>query len=842
MKKITVLISCVMALLCLCSSAYAFNYVHEDGFESNSLADYTVEAKNGAILQIVEGNENNVLRLKSTASNPALLEKSFDSLSDIAIIDMDFMRESLDSGSVRIMQIYDSAKSSRPFLLQAATAGLTVRVGEGTSTIVTPDYDLGVWVSLRAVLDFSTETYDVYVNGKLCCEGKDFFQSSSNAGIIQIQMDNRAGTTGAYVDNIAIYGINNDVLDNAILQTEEAVASYVIGQQTGNYSQTRYGVFKDKLKEIRDISRETLSNEEQLEAVSGLEAAVESLEKGRICSGTEAGTVDAFANEIVFEDDKSTLFTSDSIEYSLNATILDNFNNNYAVQPDWEIVDAPESVTLSDGTLMIPMGVQGDVKVKASVEDIYRSFTIYLRDYSKVIINKITASDGFVKVNGTVTRNSEDDININLALGTETYTDKIVENEDGIFECSFGVSEGELTGDGTISVSGEYVYALSQSFTYFGSDAADVALSRIQIGTDEDIKSTIRTFSKYINVDMKVFENNQQEYVEKIKAYMPYSSTEVFNNKLIDINLIIKITKAVRDEIEAVITEGLDTLAANGFDKNLFQRLPEKNKNSFLANSVGVSGSELSEISAKLNEIMRNCNVTIPVSPGGEPNKKPTQAQSPNYVITPIGGGGTQYEEPQDKPQEAPQDKPQDEIVDLGAFDDENEAEWAKDAIHHLRSLGIIEGHENYIRPNDPVTRGEIAKMLVEAFDIEKDAQIQGGGAWWNQYAQRGMLAGIIAGYENGDFGGDDLLIRQDVAVLLSRAVAYKQLPVYEKQEKKEFNDGNEIADYARQAVYDMQKYGILSGMGENMFAPRSYVTRAQAITAIYNALMIGVE
>ena len=94
MKKITVLISCVMALLCLCSSAYAFNYVHEDGFESKSLADYTVEAKNGAILQIVEGNENNVLRLKSTASNPALLEKSFDSLSDIAIIDMDFMRES----------------------------------------------------------------------------------------------------------------------------------------------------------------------------------------------------------------------------------------------------------------------------------------------------------------------------------------------------------------------------------------------------------------------------------------------------------------------------------------------------------------------------------------------------------------------------------------------------------------------------------------------------------------------------------------------------------------------------------------------------------------------------
>ena len=842
MKKITVLISCVMALLCLCSSAYAFNYVHEDNFESKNLTEYTIDAKNGAMVQVTEDNENNVLKLISTASNAALLQKSFDSLDDIAIIDMDFMRESLDSGSVRIMQIYDSAKSSRPFLLQSATAGLTVRVGESTSVVNTTEYDLGVWVNLRVVLDFSTETYDVYVNGKLCCEGKDFFQSSSNAGIIQIQMDNKAGTTGAYVDNIAIYGINNEVLDNAILQAEKTVASYVIGQQTGNYSQTRYDVFKDKLKDIRDISREPLSNEEQLEAVSGLEAAVESFEKGKICSESEVETVETVVNEIVFDGDKSTIFTSDDTEYTLNVVVLDNFNRNYAIQPDWELVDAPERVTLNGDTLVIPKGVQGNVKVKATVEDVYRSFTIYLRDYSKVSINKITATDGFVKISGTVARNSEDDININLSLGTESYTDKIAENEDGSFECSFEVSEDELTSDGTIIISGTYVYAFSEDFTYFGPDAADVALNRIQIGTDEDIKSTIRTFSKYINVDMKVFENNQQEYVEKIKECMPYSSTEVFNNKLIDINLIIKITKAARDEIEAVITEGLDTLAANGFDKNLFQRLPEKNKNSFLANSVGVSGSELSEISAKLNEIMRNCNVIIPVSPGGEPNKVPSQAQSPNYVITPIGGGGTQYEEPQDKPQDAPQDKPQDEIVDLGAFDDENEAEWAKDAIHHLRSLGIIEGHENYIRPNDPVTRGEIAKMLVEAFEIEKEAQTQGGGAWWNEYAQRGMISGIIEGYENGDFGGGDLLVRQDMAVLISRVVSYKQIPVYSKEQEKEFNDSNEIADYARQSVYDMQKYGILSGMGENMFAPRSYVTRAQAITAIYNVLMIGVE
>ena len=126
MKKITVLISCVMALLCLCSSAYAFNYVHEDNFESKNLTEYTIDAKNGAMVQVTEDNENNVLKLISTASNVALLQKSFDSLDDIAIIDMDFMRESLDSGSVRIMQIYDSAKSSRPFLLQSATAGLTV--------------------------------------------------------------------------------------------------------------------------------------------------------------------------------------------------------------------------------------------------------------------------------------------------------------------------------------------------------------------------------------------------------------------------------------------------------------------------------------------------------------------------------------------------------------------------------------------------------------------------------------------------------------------------------------------------------------------------------------------
>ena len=52
-----------------------------------------------------------------------------------------------------------------------------------------------------------------------------------------------------------------------------------------------------------------------------------------------------------------------------------------------------------------------------------------------------------------------------------------------------------------------------------------------------------------------------------------------------------------------------------------------------------------------------------------------------------------------------------------------------------------------------------------------------------------------------------------------------------------EFSDAASVSEYAREAVSAMQTGGIISGMGDNTFAPLEYSTRAQAAVIIARLL-----
>lgn len=53
------------------------------------------------------------------------------------------------------------------------------------------------------------------------------------------------------------------------------------------------------------------------------------------------------------------------------------------------------------------------------------------------------------------------------------------------------------------------------------------------------------------------------------------------------------------------------------------------------------------------------------------------------------------------------------------------------------------------------------------------------------------------------------------------------------------FSDDGEISGYAKEAVYTLKAKGIISGRGENEFAPKSGMTRAEAAKLIYQTINI---
>jgi hypothetical protein len=92
---------------------------------------------------------------------------------------------------------------------------------------------------------------------------------------------------------------------------------------------------------------------------------------------------------------------------------------------------------------------------------------------------------------------------------------------------------------------------------------------------------------------------------------------------------------------------------------------------------------------------------------------------------------------------------------------------------------GIITGFkDNTYRPNDPVTRGQMAIFIARAYDLKNEAQVSFSdvpkGSASYVYIQRILAEGITTGYNDGTFKPERELIRSDFAAFMARALDEK--------------------------------------------------------------------
>ena len=69
------------------------------------------------------------------------------------------------------------------------------------------------------------------------------------------------------------------------------------------------------------------------------------------------------------------------------------------------------------------------------------------------------------------------------------------------------------------------------------------------------------------------------------------------------------------------------------------------------------------------------------------------------------------------------------------------------------------------------------------------------------------------------------------------RGVIACSIALQEKMPETHFSDDEQISDYAKEAVYFMQKAGVISGMGDGCFAPKGLATRAESAKILCNVL-----
>lgn len=165
---------------------------------------------------------------------------------------------------------------------------------------------------------------------------------------------------------------------------------------------------------------------------------------------------------------------------------------------------------------------------------------------------------------------------------------------------------------------------------------------------------------------------------------------------------------------------------------------------------------------------------------------------------------------------------------------------WAKDAVSALGARGIVKGVGNgEFNPKGQVTRAEFITMLMNllALSVENATTSFSDveqGEWYQGNIATAQKLGIVNGKPNGKFGVHENITREDMAVMVYKAIQVKQLEL-SVRETGAFKDEASIANYAKQAVEATQRAGIINGVGNGEFAPKKNASRAEAAVMIYN-------
>lgn len=130
-------------------------------------------------------------------------------------------------------------------------------------------------------------------------------------------------------------------------------------------------------------------------------------------------------------------------------------------------------------------------------------------------------------------------------------------------------------------------------------------------------------------------------------------------------------------------------------------------------------------------------------------------------------------------------------------YTDVNAGDWFNNAISTLSSAGIVTGYnDGTFRPNQPITRGEMAKIIANFANLNKGTKsfTDLSGHWSKTYVEFAAGNGWIAGYPDGSFRPDQKITRAETVTMINRVlerVPAKELRLLSRSIMLTFPDNN---------------------------------------------------
>lgn len=154
--------------------------------------------------------------------------------------------------------------------------------------------------------------------------------------------------------------------------------------------------------------------------------------------------------------------------------------------------------------------------------------------------------------------------------------------------------------------------------------------------------------------------------------------------------------------------------------------------------------------------------------------------------------------------------------------------DWSAPAMTHAVQNGLLNGSDGKILPKGLLTRAQMATMVNRAFASSAKASLTSftdmvPGAWHYNEMAKAVQMGVFQGAD-GKLSPDDPITREQAFAVLARAFG---LADGSAAALNKFSDGTQVSSWAKGAVAALVEQGYVSG-ADGALNPQSNITRAE--------------
>ena len=356
------------------------------------------------------------------------------------------------------------------------------------------------------------------------------------------------------------------------------------------------------------------------------------------------------------------------------------------------------------------------------------------------------------------------------------------------------------------------------------------------------LEAFLEAKQELLQIDFNAYRNlDRDSQAEVLANIVDFTCTDIgqFSAAFSDFLLLAELNHAGTWSILADTTEKNQTQI--GFDPSLVSGYSKKRSAGYKAMKDVLTKTKISTLPAyaeKLYEIFQTINLPGGGTPSGSVGSGGSSGtpSHPGGVTVPVSTPA-----PTAEPTQAPE--PQQRFTDISGH-------WAEQDILYLEKNGLISGKtETQFMPEELITRAEFAVLIWRAAG-EKQQEYKNifcdvsESAWYVQAAESLSSQGIINGYD-GMFSPEQFITREEMAKMIVCAYEVFVKPIEDDSQAIAFLDENKISGWSLPYIRKACSAGLLSGVpGENgvWMYPRNHSTRAEAtkmVRLFYDSILL---